>query len=279
MNIGIRLHDTAPGTLRQRLLFAREQGFSCAHTALSKVVEGFAMQDAPARLTEEFAAQVRADFDFAGMDCAVLGCYLAPADPDAERREKTHAIYRAHLRFAARIGAATVGTETPPPAGARFSAPAPQSEEAFRLLADCLRPLARCAEEEGVCLAVEPVYRHILSTPERAQRLLEEISSPNLRIILDAVNLLSPETASRAREIIDDALRRLGDRVAVLHMKDYVLTPEGAMNACACGLGEMRYGSLLSFAKRRNLPMTLENTVPGNAESARLYLEKTAASL
>ena len=29
MNIGIRLHDTAPGTLKERLAFAKEQGFSC----------------------------------------------------------------------------------------------------------------------------------------------------------------------------------------------------------------------------------------------------------
>ena len=37
MNIGIRLHDTAPGTLEERLDFARTQGFTCAHLALSKL--------------------------------------------------------------------------------------------------------------------------------------------------------------------------------------------------------------------------------------------------
>ena len=37
MRIGIRLHDTAPGSLKDRLGFAREQGFCCAHVALSKV--------------------------------------------------------------------------------------------------------------------------------------------------------------------------------------------------------------------------------------------------
>ena len=36
---------------------------------------------------------------------------------------------------------------------------------------------------------------------------------------------------------------------------------------------------LLSFAARRDLPMTLENTVPENAEEARLYLERTAVKL
>jgi len=51
------------------------------------------------------------------------------------------------------------------------------------------------------------------------------------------------------------------------------------MDACACGLGGMKYEQLLSFAAGRDLPMTLENTVPDNAEAARLYLEKIAAAL
>jgi hypothetical protein len=61
----------------------------------------------------------------------------------------------------------------------------------------------------------------------------------------------------------------------ILHMKDYELK-EGSMEACACGLGAMRYERLLRFAKARNLPMTLENTLPENAEKARLYLEGLA---
>ena len=47
----------------------------------------------------------------------------------------------------------------------------------------------------------------------------------------------------------------------------------------ACGAGRMRYGALLELAKRRDLPMTLENTVPENAEAARLCLEAIGAGL
>lgn len=279
MKIGIRLHDTAPGTLKERLSFARSQGFCCAHVALSKVLDGFSMQDAPSLLTEDFAAQVRRDFADTGMDCAVLGCYLNLADPDPERREKTQEIYRAHLRFASRIGAGVVGTETFANPDSRFSEPAFRSEEAFRLFMDSLRPVVRFAEESGAVLAVEPVYHHIISTPERAQRMLEELPSDHLRIILDAVNLIGPDTAGSAQEIIGDAIRRLGDRVRILHMKDFILQPDGSMRSCACGLGSMRYEALLSFASARALPMTLEDTVPENAEAARLHLEQIAAAM
>ena len=279
MNIGIRLHDTESGSLKERLAFARAQGFSCAHVALSKVLDDFAMEDAPEKLTDEYALRVRKEFDESGLECAVLGCYLNLADPNPERRAQTQEIYKAHLRFAAKIGARVVGTETYANPESVFSDPAPQSEEAFRLLLDSLKPVVRCAEECGAVLAVEPVWCHIISTPERAARMLEELPSENLQIILDAVNLIAPEKADRAEDIIRNAISLLGDRVRILHMKDYVITPQGEMNACACGLGSMLYEQLLTFAAARDLPMTLENTVPENAEEARLYLEQAAGKL
>ncbi len=276
MNIGIRLHDTLPGTLRERLGFARAQGFSCAHLALSKALPDFAMADAPRLLTEEMAARVREDFAAEDMECAVLGCYLSLADPNEEERARIQAIYRAHLRFSRMIGARVVGTETPASPNARFDGPQQDSEEAFRLFLDSLRPVVRWAEEEGAVLAVEPVWRHIVSTPERAERMLEAMNSDSLQIILDSVNLLSAATVDRAEAYIGEAIRRLGDHVRVLHMKDYTKAENGDVRSTACGLGVMRYEALIAFAKANGLPMTLEDTRPDNAEAARRYLEQFA---
>ena len=274
MNIGIRLHDTAPGSLEERLGFAGAQGFSCAHLALSKVLPGFAMEDAPRLLDGDLAARVRAAFAGRKMECAVLGCYLSLADGDLELRERTLAVYRAHLRFARRIGARVVGTETP------FSGPDLHSEEAFRFFIECLRPAVRFAEEDGTVLAVEPVWQHVVSTPEKAERMLEAIGSDSLQIILDSVNLLSAANADRAGEIVAEALRRLGGRVRVLHMKDYLVEPGHAnVRSLACGLGGMRYEPLLAFAKKNAVPMTLEDTTPENAQAAREHLERLAAAI
>ena len=280
MNIGIRLHDTAPGTLAERLAFAKAQGFSCAHLALSKAISGFSMADAPALLTDELAAEVRGAFADAGMECAVLGCYLALATKDEEELRRTQAIYRAHLRFAPKIGARVVGTETPAAPSAGLDRAACRSEEAFQLFLDNVRPLVRCAEEEGAVLAIEPVVDHIVYTAERAERMLEALNSDHVQIILDAINLLASDALDRAEAIVDDAVRRLGDRVRILHMKDYVPEP-GAFRprSLACGLGGMKYDSLLRLAMANDIPMTLEDTVPDNAEAARLCLEREAARL
>ena len=280
MNIGIRLHDTAPGTLKERLGFAREQGFTCAHVALSKVLPDFAMADAPALLTDELAGEVRSALAETGMECAVLGCYLSLATPDVEALHKTQDIYRAHLRFSRKIGAGVVGTETPASPDSGMDWAACQTEEAFQMIVDRLRPLARCAEEEDAILAIEPVYVHIISNPLRAERMLEALGSDHVRIILDSVNLLSWANADHAQDVIGEAIRRLGDRVSVLHMKDYTLDGEKKkVLSTACGLGGMEYSQLLSFARKRDLPMTLEDTRPENARQAREYLEKAALKL
>ncbi|MBR5109114.1 MAG: sugar phosphate isomerase/epimerase [Clostridia bacterium] len=281
MNIGIRLHDTAPGRLTERLGFARAQGFSCAHLAMSKAVDSFSMQDAPKLLTEELAAQVRAAFSENRMECAVLGCYLNLANPDEETLEKTQEIYKAHLRFATWIGARVVGSETYALKETKFSdGPAPKSEEAFQLFIKGFLPVARYAEEVGAVMAIEPVCTHIISNPQRAERMLDTVKSDSVKIILDAVNLVSNSTADRAESIIREAVRRLGSQVRVLHMKDFAVNPdkpgEEQVDFRPCGMGTMYYGDLLPFAKENDLPMTLEDTKPDNAQAAREYLERLA---
>ena len=271
MQIGIRLHDMAPGTLARRLETARRQGFCCAHVALSKTVDGFKMSEAEQRLTPEFAAEMKALFASTGQECVLLGCYMHLTTLDEAQLERTRDIYRAHFRFARKIGCAVVGTETPP---AKDYTGDVHSEEALERFIQCIAPLARSAEEAGVKLAIEPVAKDIVSTPERAERVLDALKSDHVGIILDAVNLLSRDNYDRADAIVDEAIRRLGDRVCLLHMKDFTVDPQQFMTkACACGTGMMRYERLMRFAIQNNLAMTLENTNPGNAEATRLFLE------
>jgi hypothetical protein len=66
MNIGIRMHDAAPGTLSERAGFIREQGFSCVHLALSKTIDPKLME--PAAATPGLAAQVRHDLGDIDLD-------------------------------------------------------------------------------------------------------------------------------------------------------------------------------------------------------------------
>ena len=295
MNIGIRLHDTAGTNLAGHLAAAKAQGFTCVHIAMSKVIPGFSMANAPELLTDELADSVRAQLEANGQTCVLLGCYLNLCSPDMDDHTRTVDIYKAHLRFARRMGALLVGTETGAPNTGYKTCPECFTEEALSLFIERVTPVVRYAEEVGQLFAIEPVVRHIVSNPERCERVLRAVNSPNLRVILDAVNLLGEENVHAAKAIIADGIARLGDHVSLLHMKDFIpfATERGqavkasvpntdvfsGVVSCACGLGDMDYAPLVALAQRRDVPMTLENTNPMNAVAAREHLERVGASL
>ncbi|MBQ1531780.1 MAG: sugar phosphate isomerase/epimerase family protein [Erysipelotrichaceae bacterium] len=279
MQLGIRLHDINTGlapelqTMEERAKKAREEGFSCVHLAYSKVIKGYTFD--AAALTEGLGRYTKRVFEREGLDVAVLGCYLNLAHPDPEKLKEIQSRYYAHLRVASVLGASVVGTETGAP-NAEYKMDAnTHSKEALETFIRGLAPVVECAEKYGVSMAIEPVWKHIVCTPERARIVLDAIASPNLRIIFDPVNLLCPENAGQRDEIFAKTIELLGDDIAVVHLKDYV--PAGNdLKSIAAGTGEMDYTEILRFMKARKpyIQATLENTNNENAESSRLYLQR-----
>ncbi|MCH5262055.1 MAG: sugar phosphate isomerase/epimerase [Lachnospiraceae bacterium] len=272
MQVGIRLHDVAQGTIEQRAHTAREQGFSCAHIALSKLCD---YKMTLPELTPGWAMYIKKVFAKEDVDIAVLGCYLNLATPDKEALAKTQEIYKAHLRFASILGCGVVGTETGAPNKEYKFEEACHTEEALQTFITNLRPVVRCAENAGVIFALEPVYKHIMWNPKQTRKVLDAIDSPNLRIIFDPVNLLDISNYERREEIFAEAMETFGDEIAMIHLKDFTVE-EGKLNACAAGSGMMNYDAILKYAKQHKpyVHATLENTTPENAVKAREFIEK-----
>lgn len=277
MQVGIRLHDVAEGTIEQRAHTAREQGFSCAHIALSKLCD---YKMTIPELTPGWAMYLKKVFAREDVDIAVLGCYLNLATPDKEALLKTQEIYKAHLRFASILGCGVVGTETGAPNTEYRFEEACHTEEALQTLIMNLQPVVRCAENYGVILALEPVYKHIMWNPKQTRKVLDAIDSPNLRIIFDPVNLLDISNYEKREEIFADAMETFGDEIAMIHLKDFKVE-EGKLVSCAAGTGMMNYDAVLKFAKQHKpyVHATLEDTKPENAVQAREFIEKRYAQV
>lgn len=272
MQIGLRLHDAVELPLEERLEKVREQGFTCGHLALSKVIKEYSV--ANASLTPGYAMYLKKLFAKNELDVAVLGCYLNLAHPDPVELAKIQEKYKAHIRFAAALGVGVVGTETGAPNAQYKYEPACHTEEALELFINNLRPVIQYAESMGVLFAIEPVWNHIVCNPKRAKRVLEEINSPNLQIILDPVNLLSMENYEQRDEIIAEAIEVLGNDVAVVHIKDFVIK-DNQLVSVAAGTGMMQYEQIMAFIKKDKpfIHVTLENTNPANAVQAKEFIE------
>lgn len=140
----------------------------------------------------------------------------------------------------------------------------------------------------AVIVAIEPVWKHIVYTVERARKVLDAIDSPNLQIIFDPVNLLCVDNLAQQDEIIEKAFELLLKDIAVVHCKDYIV--EGSeLKSVAAGTGKgnpvtgggLNYPLLLKKIKEHKpyVHCTLENTVPENAVATREFMERTYASV
>lgn len=272
MQLGIRLHDIEKGTLEHRLGVAHEQGFKCGHLALSKVISEYSVDDSA--LTPGFALYLKRIFAENQLDVAVLGCYLNLANPNPEKLAKIKKRYLAHIRFASLLGTGVVGTETGAVNEEYKMEEANFTDEALDIFIENLRPIVEYAEKMGVIMAIEPVCRHIVCNPVRARKVLDTINSPNLQIIFDPVNLLEIWNYEQRDEIIAEAIEVLGDDIAMVHIKDFIIK-DGKMVSVAAGTGMMDYTQIIKFIKERKpyVHVTLENTVPENAVEARKYIQ------
>ena len=278
MRIGIRAHDVAYAPLDELIPNIHKQGFHCMHIALSKSIKEFkpgveTMTPGLAMYIKELCAENK-------VDVAVLGCYLNLCNPNPEKHKEIVEKYKAHIRFASILGCGVVGTETGAVNEEYKYEPANHSDEALQYFIDNLRPIVKYAEQFGVIVAIEPVWKHIVNTVERARKVLDAIDSPNLQIIFDPVNLLYTGNIDKQDEIIEKAFDLLLKDIAVVHCKDYVVEND-ELKSIAAGTGGLNYPLLLKKIKEYKpyVHCTLENTVPENAVATREFMEKLYAEV
>ena len=76
------------------------------------------------------------------------------------------------------------------------------------------------AERHGVDLGIEPEQANIVTSAEDAMRLIAEMGSKRLRIVLDPANLFEQANAEEARAIVTEAIETTAGHVAMAHAKD-----------------------------------------------------------
>ena len=122
------------------------------------------------------------------------------------------------------------------------------------------------AEAHGVTLAFEPEHNNVVDSAAAGRRLLDELRSPHLRVVIDAANLLTGPDLDRQDEILREAFELLGDELVLAHAKD--VRRDGAI--VAAGRGELDYGAYLALLAQtgRDVPLILhgldEREVPGS---------------
>lgn len=262
LNTGMRCHDLCPKMEMEKVF--EEVGNNKIHQIQLAFAKSISSYDfSTGHYSPGFARYIASELEKNNLHVAVLGCYINPVNPIESRRRAEVARFIEHLKYARVIGADMVGTETGRLDPDFQVTDETYTEDAYQLLLKSMREIVSAAEKLGVIVGVEGVFNHTLYSPARMKRFLEDIDSPNVEVILDAVNLIHPDqTALKQQErVIDQAFAYYGDRISVLHVKDFVF--EGKKQIFRhVGDGLFHYPALMKHVKemKPQITMLLENS-------------------
>jgi sugar phosphate isomerase/epimerase len=149
------------------------------------------------------------------------------------------------------------------------------SAEAWRDLRQSFETVIGIADTHGIMLGVEPELGNVVSSAAVARRLLGEIGSHRIGIVLDPANLAEKCEPQERRRIIAGAVDLLGDRIVMAHAKDR----SAAGHVAAPGQGVIDFGHFLSRLRVAGFdgPLVAHGFEAGEAADVARFLRKALA--
>jgi sugar phosphate isomerase/epimerase len=278
MRIGVRCHDVSHSNLEELSESIQEKSLKSVHLALQKVKIGFDMKKA--HITPGMAKHVRDTFAKHDTSIGILGCYVNLAHPDDSELNVLLNKFKEHIRFARDFGCSLIGTETGALNKEYVYGPENNTEEAFLRTLNSVKILVKEAEKFGVIVAIEGVAKHVINTPERMKRMLDNIHSNNLQVIFDPTNYMTADNCKNQDEIIRKSFELFGDRIVAVHAKDFICE-DNEIKSAPIGKGLLNYELLLSLVKKNNpyIDIFLEETKPENIDNSINYVTKMYDSI
>ena len=235
----------------------------------------------PAAVDDATVARIRAAFDARGLTLAALSGTYNMIDPDETRRNVGLDGLKRLIETAARLDCplVTLCTGTRDPENMWRGHPDNNRPEAFRDLVAQVRTAVRAAEAHGVTLGVEPEVSNTIDSAAKARRLLDEIGSDRLKIVMDGANIFHAGELPRMRELLDEAFALLGRDIAMAHGKD--LDHDGEAGHLPAGLGRLDYPYYMGLIARSGFDgaMILHALTPEVAPGRVAYLRGLAPDL
>jgi sugar phosphate isomerase/epimerase len=151
------------------------------------------------------------------------------------------------------------------------------SDEAWRDLLSSFEAAIGIAEEHGILLGVEPELANVVSSAAGARRLIGEMKTDVIRIVLDPANLAEQASPDERRRIIAEAVDLLAGDIAMAHAKDRAA--DGSV--ATAGKGVIDFGHFLSCLKRAGFdgPVVAHGFEAPEAEGVARFLRQQRAML
>ena len=230
-SFGLRGHDIGDN-FEEMCENAKKAGITKLQFALAKTVNDINFDEVG--YDKSVSDKIKEKLDSHNLEVSVLGCYIDPVCRDEKVLSTQLTRFKNFIHYAKDFNAGVIGTET----GGAPTLEESHSEENYLMLVENLKPLVKEAEQAGVTIGIEPVYFTAICNPQRMKRLLDDLNSDNVAVILDVSNLTHLPTRNMQCDFINDAFDLFGEKIKAIHLKDFTFEDNKKSFAVA-GTGEL----------------------------------------
>jgi sugar phosphate isomerase/epimerase len=226
------------------------------------------------------ADQIQAEMKHRGLTMSAVSGTFNMIDPDLIRRREGLRRLSVLASVSKRMGTSIItlctGTRDPTDMWRRHADN--DLPDAWDDLVSSMQQALRIAEDHQVTLAFEPEVANVVDSAVKARRLLNEMRSSWLRVVMDPANLFHSGTLSKMRETLDEAFELLGDQIVIAHAKD--LSHDGEAGHEAAGTGRLDYDQYLLLLRQASFdgPLILHSLSESQVDQSVSFLRRKLAA-
>ncbi|HTV54845.1 MAG TPA: sugar phosphate isomerase/epimerase [Terriglobia bacterium] len=211
----------------------------------------------------------------ANIEIAALSGTYNMIHPDPAIRKLGHARFEVLAAAAPLLPTRliTLCTGTRDPEDQWKAHPANRAPEAWADLLASMETLVAVANRHDIDLGIEPELANVINSAEKARRLIDEIGSRRLKIVLDPANLFESAGIDDQRRIVSNAIDLLAGHIVMVHAKDR--REDGGFTTA--GKGVLDYPHFLSHLKSVGFdgPIVAHGLAASEAAGVARYLRRT----
>ena len=195
----------------------------------------------PDRVPAEVGGAIRSAIGETGVEIVALSGTYNMIHPHPGERARGHARLETLAAAASDLSTRliTLCTGTRDPDDQWRWHPGNNAPDAWADLFASMEIAVAIADRYDIDLGIEPELANVVNSAEKARRLIDQIGSPRLKVVLDPANLFETETLDAQRRIVAAAVDRLADRIIMGHAKDR--TPDGGFTSAGRGVLDYRH--------------------------------------
>lgn len=270
MKIGIRAHDLLKDTSVEEMSeIVKENEFEYLQLVLSKAFKNDNL------LNKEKAIKYNEVFKRNNIKIAMLGAYFNPVHSNKDKVKDSIEKFKNHLEYAHYLNCEYVGTETGSFNDDKWTYnELNRTDKAYNEVKRIINDLVVYAEKTSSYVAIEGAYNHVIYSPTLLNKLVREIDSSKLKVIVDLYNYLDISNHEQRYEILKQAIDLMKDKIVIFHLKDYIVK-ENTLKQVGLGKGEMDFNIIIKMIIENcpNAYLIFEGITGEDIKSSKKFIE------